>query len=655
MSAMVQLQAKDGPAVDARLLSAALDACPESLAVVENARILHANPAFAQLFSYGDGSEVQGRALADFLPENYLCAQLGPAVRDWSYGKRCGYPACEFSGKRRDGTRVAMEASCAPFRAGERTLLIIAARDISQRERRRVVRESEQRFRTIFEASAIGIGHCTLDGCIVESNRALERMLGYEHEELRGMHFRKFTHPGELATHEALFQELIGGRRDSYQIEKRYIRKDKSVVWGRLTLSLVRGPRGEPVFAIGMVEDITERKQAEEQLREAQKMEAIGRLVGGVAHDFNNLLTGIMLYCDLLTAGLASGSRLRHHAEEIRMAGEQGAALIQQLLAVARQQVVEPRVLSVNQVVSGMRNLLARLIGENIELITWLADDLGSVKMDPAQLQQVILNLVLNARDAMPDGGRVTLETRNSGEECCVVRNDQEHTFTSCVLLTVTDTGCGMDEETRSHLFEPFFTTKRPGRGNGLGLATVYSILKQYGGAIQVQSEPGKGTRVAVLLPPVKGQIEAAAESCDVAPVRGGATVLLVEDDSSVRDSMQRVLSECGYQVLEAASGAEALKMCRSHQGEIHLLLADLVMPGMSGREVAQQVRILRPGVRVLYTTGYNHPPAGVSSEPEPVVLFRKPFTGSALVRKVREILNQNQLQEPEENREKKR
>jgi PAS domain S-box-containing protein len=391
MNAVVSFAGPKAAQLDPEQLAAAFDVCPEGLAVAENARILRANLAFARLFGYRQSSEVCGRALADFLPQDCLRTPIAPAGSERNNAER-EYPFCQFAGKRRNGTRAEMEAWCAPFRSGERSLLVIAARGVSQGEPRR------------------------------------------------------------------------------------------------------------------MVEDVTEPQPAEPQLHQAQKMEAIGRLVGGVAHDFNNLLTGVMLYCDLLRAGLESGSRLRRHVEDIRMAAEQGAALIQQLLAVARQQVVEPRVLSLNQVVSGMRNLLARLIGENIELVTKLAADLGSVKMDPAQAQQIILNLVLNARDAMPEGGRVTLETRNCGEDEWP-RWERKPAFARGVVLSVGDTGSGMDAETRSRLFQPFFTTKRPGRGSGMGLATVHGAVQQCGGDIQVQSEPGKGTKVYIMLPRVESEI----------------------------------------------------------------------------------------------------------------------------------------------------
>ena len=611
--------------------AAALEACTESLAAVDDGVIVYANPAFARLFRYRHADEVMGRPLTEFIPVGHLCTQRR-ASRQGELSD-CGYTSCAFDGRRSDGTEVRMEASCSPFSADDRQFLMIAARDISNHERRRVERESDRRFRTIVNAAAIGIGHCTLEGQIVESNPALQRLLGYTGEELKGMHFREFTDDSDFAADRKLFEELILGKRESYQLEKRYVRKDRSTIWGRLTLSLVRGPSGDPEFAIGMVEDITERKHAEQQLFEAQKMEAIGRLVGGVAHDFNNLLTGILLYCDLLLAGIDPGSRLKKHADEIHLAAEQGAALIQQLLAVARKQVVEPKVLSLNDVVSGMKNLLERLIGENIELTADLAEDLGRVRVDPAQAQQLILNLVLNARDAMPDGGRIVVTTCNRDVP-------GQPVGLQGVSLAVKDTGCGMDAATRARLFEPFFTTKSPGRGNGLGLSTVQSIVKHAGGWIGIESEPGRGTEVTLVLPLVEEAAPAAVKP-QVTATSGSETVLLVEDDLSIRQSANRVLSDCGYEVLEATNGAEALKICERFPARIDLLLCDQVMPGMSGREVAQRVRALRPDVQVIYMSGFQ---PDTSDEREPVVVFRKPFTGSALTHKVREVLNQSSV-----------
>ena len=635
MNAIVQLATSDN-SVDSALLAAALDACPESIAVVDAAKIVYANIGFAELFGY-QTSQVVGRPLSDFVPGNRACTNASRASQE-----PCGYSTCEFAAARRDGGRIRVQSVCARFKAGPRELRVISARDVTQHERRRLVRDSNKRYRAIFDAAAIGIVQCAPDGKVVETNAAAERLLGYSRQELRGMHFRDFTHEDDVAKDVERFQDLIAGGRDSYQIEVRCVRKDRSSAWVRLTVSLVRGPDGNPESAIGMVEDITERKQAEEQLREAQKMDAIGRLVGGVAHDFNNLLTGIMLYCDLLIAGLDANSRSHHHAAEIRMAGEHGAALVQQLLAVARKQVVERRVLSFNDVVLNMRNLLSRLIGENIELQTHLDDDLWPIKMDQAQAQQIVLNLVLNARDAMPDGGRIILDTRNS-TRCCAEHNDAGPELRPCIQFSVRDSGCGMDAQTRARLFEPFFTTKGPGRGNGLGLATVHSIVDQEGGMIEVESEPGAGTRVAICLPRAReAELESARpdRAIDTRSNTAG-TILLVEDDVSIRRAAQRVLNANGYSVIEAADGREAVALASDSKTSIDLLLTDVVMPGLSGRDVARALQALRPSLRVIYMSGYDH---DKQNSPE-IVFVRKPFSGDALLQTVREAFDRPRLQ----------
>jgi PAS domain S-box-containing protein len=632
VNAIVQL-ATTGNSVDKAVLAAALDACPECIAVVETAKVVYANSGFAKLFGY-QTSEVVGRPLSDFVPGNRTCTNASRAVQE-----PCGYSTCEFATAQRDGVRIRVQTVCARFHAGPSELRVISARDITQHERRRLVRDSNKRYRAIFDAAAIGIVQCAPDGKVVETNAAAERLLGYTRQELRGMHFRDFTHEEDVARDGELFQELIAGGRDSYQIEVRCVRKDRSSAWVRLTVSLVRGPDGNPESAIGMVEDITERKQAEQQLREAQKMDAIGRLVGGVAHDFNNLLTGIMLYCDLLIGGLDPNSRPHHHAAEIRMAGEHGAALVQQLLAVARKQVVERRVLSFNDVVLNMRNLLSRLIGENIELQTHLDDDLWPIKMDQAQAQQIVLNLVLNARDAMPDGGRVVLETRNS-TQCCAEHNDGKPELRPCIQFTVSDCGCGMDGQTRARLFEPFFTTKGPGRGNGLGLATVRSIVDQEAGMIEVQSEPGKGTQVSICIPRAReAELESARadREVDASSITAG-TILLVEDDAPIRQAAQRVLSANGYSVIEAADGREALARASDLKMPIDLLLTDVVMPGLSGRDVARSLQALRPSLRVIYMSGYDHEKPGNSDQD--IVFVRKPFSGDALLQTVRQAFD---------------
>jgi hypothetical protein len=421
------------------------------------------------------------------------------------------------------------------------------------------------RFQAMFEGAAVGIGICQLDGRILEANPALGRMLGYSLEELtgaqadmlypevrRGLHMEvgREASPGslssdrlssgnlssgkassgKLAPNERLLGELIRGERDGFEIEKRYRHKDGSEFWGHLTVSLGRDTCREPAFLIAMLRDATERKRVEEHLREAEKMEVIGRLAGGIAHDFNNLLTGILLYCDLLSVGLESGglasgggtrNEMRQHVEEVRMAGEQGTALTQQLLAIARKQVAEPRPISIGEVVASTENLLRRLIGERIELAVTLdpALDCGArpVLADPAQVRQILMNLVLNARDALPQGGKIWLSARAAKFPA----NAEAGKARRAVSLAVKDNGIGMNAETRARLFEPFFTTKKPGEGTGLGLATVARIAGELGGTIEVESEPERGTSIAVLLPALDAAA-AASSRTGQAPSRQG-------------------------------------------------------------------------------------------------------------------------------------
>jgi len=629
------LQVRAGPPerLAPELLKSAFDASPEGLALTEDKRILYANPVFAELFGYTGPSQVLGKTLASFRPEGQPCTGIDcPDPARTSRGNRL----CAFTGHGKDGAAVQVEASCASFRAQNREFVVVNVRDVSQRERRRLVRDSDRRFRAIFDAAPMGIVQCDMKGRVLKSNPAVARMLGYSRDELRGMHFRDFTHPEDVDRDVRLFEELVAGEREAYELELRYRKKDGGSGWVHLTVSLVRAHDREAQFAIAMTEDITERKRAEQQLRKAQKMEAVGRLVGGVAHDFNNLLTGILLYCDLLAADLEPHGRQRHHADEIRLAVEQGAALIQQLLAISRQQVIEPRILSINRTILETGNLLSRLIGENLELGLDLDERLGNVKMDPAQVQQILLNLVLNARDAISGTGRITVATTNC--EFQPADSGLAQGAIPGIQLSVTDTGCGMAAETQSHLFEPFFTTKTSGRGNGLGLATVQGIVRNAGGTIQVESELGKGTCFTIILPRVPDTPSSRVSEILYSPGSGGETVLLVEDNLTVRQAARGILSESGYQVLEAANGAEALAVAQAHPCAIHLLVADLVMPGMSGRELVRELRTARPDLSVLFMTGYEPQPTG---EPEcnPVIYFRKPFTGAALLEKVHGIL----------------
>jgi PAS domain S-box-containing protein len=423
--------------------------------------------------------------------------------------------------------------------------------------------------------------------------------------------------------------------------EYRFRHADGTYRWTQDNTRLIRDPAGSSVEAVGSWLDITPQKQAEDQLRQAQKMEAVGRLAGGVAHDFNNLLTVINGYCDLLLGDLRPGDPLRGDLEQIAAAGSRGAALTRQLLTFSRKQVVVPELVDVNAVLREMEKMLARLIGEDVELTVTPAAGLGGVLADPGQIEQVVMNLAVNARDAMPRGGKLTVETANV---------ELGETYTAghpgtppgrYVLVAVTDTGCGMPPELTARIFEPFFTTKGPELGTGLGLAVVHGIVQQCGGRIEVYSEPGVGSTFKVYLPRAKDGAAGAPPPGERRPVRRGTeTVLLVEDEDGVRKLARLVLARSGYTVVEARNGGEALLQCRGHSGPIHLLVTDMVMPNMSGRQVAEALTAERPGLKVLYLSGYTDDAIvrhGLLAPDAP--FLQKPFTPDALSAKVREVL----------------
>ena len=613
--------------VPLELLAAALAAAPESVAIVEDGIVIYANPAFVHLYGYDNPLIAQGKPLSDFVPGVRACTRP-----EFQYthkkGEPCGYSSCDFEIQKPNGGRAQLQSACAPVTFPGRNLLVLNLRDISHAERRRLVRESDARFRAVVDEAAIGILQCSVSGKILESNPAAERILGYTSPELRGAHFHDFIHPDDRAAGVTLLQDLLKGGSDHYRRELRFQGKNSDCEWARLAVSLVRGPDTKPAFVILMIEDVTECKRAEQQLRESHKMEAIGRLAGGVAHDFNNLLTGIMLYSDLLKAGLAGESRLASYVDEIHLASEHGGALIQQLLGIAKRQVVQPRILSLNEVVSGMQNLLSRLIGEHIAFKTDFDPDLGQVLMDPTQVQQILLNLAINARDAMPDGGTILVTTRNVGRQ-----QPQE----ACVELTVQDDGCGMSPETLSHVFEPFFTTKSAEHGNGLGLSTVQNIIRESGGSIDIASKLGAGTRIVIRLPLALPDKNASSQPEPHPQLCGGETILLVEDNESVRRSAKRILRRCGYRVLEAATGKEALGIFQRQHKSICLLLSDLRLPDGNGREIARQIQQLEPTLPVIFTTGYE---AALDLGSEQAMIIRKPFAADALAEKIRQVLD---------------
>src|SRR5947209_9617743 len=514
-----------------------------------------------------------------------------------------------------------------------------------RRERRRAeaaLREAEAGYSTLVEQAPVGIYRSNPAGRFLSANRALARILGYDSPaELLGLDMTRdvYADPAER-------QRLLD--RDSYtereydEVEATWKRKDGRRLTVQLSVRAVRDGSGGVEYYETFVRDVTEQRRLQQQLVQSQKMEAVGRLAGGVAHDFNNLLTVILSYSDLLLEDRPPDAPDREDIEQIRKAAVGASALTRQLLAFSRQQVLEPRVLDVNTVVASTEKMLTRLLGEDISLTASLAPALGAVKVDPGQLEQIIMNLAVNARDAMPHGGRLSIETANVDMDESYVRGHPVAHPGPYVMLAVSDTGIGMDAVTQARIFEPFFTTKEAGKGTGLGLATVYGIVKQSGGFIWVYSEPGHGTSFKIYLPQVDAPLEGRAVGAAPGDLpRGTETILLVEDAAAVRAVTRQVLERQGYTVLEAAHGAAALQTAAGHPGPIHLLLTDVVMPVLSGRQLADQLARLRPDAKVLYASGYTDDAVVRHGVLEAGISYlQKPFTADSLARKVREVLD---------------
>jgi PAS domain S-box-containing protein len=437
---------------------------------------------------------------------------------------------------------------------------------------------------------------------------------------------------------EALTRQVEG----TYDEEYRIVRLDSSLRWIRDRAFPVRNAAGQVYRIAGVAEDITKHKELETQFLQAQKLEAVGQLAGGVAHDFNNLLTIISGYSELLLKHLEKDDPRTALVGEVQTAADRGAVLVRQLLAFSRRQVAQPEILDLNAVIAALEKMLRPLIREDIELRVELAPALGQVRADRGQLEQVLLNLVVNARDAMPQGGQLRIATSALDLDHGQAQQRGIGLPGPYVVLSVRDTGVGMDAATQARIFEPFFTTKEPGQGTGLGLATVYGIVRQSGGAIQVHSKPGKGTTFEIYLPRAAGG-ESAAASAEISPeaVRGAETLLLVEDEEGVRRLVGLLLREAGYTVLVASRGEEALQLGTQHQGPIHLVISDMVMPGMRGSELAERLQGLHPALKVLFISGYAEQIAGLQELAEPGVAFlQKPFRQEALLLKVRQVLD---------------
>ena len=501
--------------------------------------------------------------------------------------------------------------------------------------------EREELFRLITENAADMIAVVSADGRRIYNSPSYGRALGYTHEELEKTKAFEQIHPDDRQKVVAAAEEA---KRTGVGLRLEYRVRHKDGTWRTLesTASAVRSTRGEIEKLVVVNRDITERKYLEQQLYLSQKLEAVGRLSGGVAHDFNNLLGVIIGYSEVMQRRMKPEDPFREPIDEILKAGKRAAALTQQLLAFSRKQVLEPKILELNTVVTEVEKMLGRLIGEDVELKIVLSPQNERVKADRGQLEQVIMNLAVNARDAMPQGGKLTIETAGAELTEDDIRRHSYHIVPGrYVVLRVRDTGCGMDAEVQSHIFEPFFTTKASGKGTGLGLATVYGVIKQSGGYIWVESELGKGTQFQIYLPRVDASVPQAEEvKAPLEQTPGNRTILVVEDEESLRKLTRATLQDLGYTVLEAADAGEAIEIAKRASPEIDLLLTDVVMPGMSGRELAGALAPSFPAMKILYMSGYTDGAVAVRGVLESgILILRKPFTRDQLMRSVENAL----------------
>jgi two-component system cell cycle sensor histidine kinase/response regulator CckA len=527
-------------------------------------------------------------------------------------------------------------------------------RDITVRKRaeeaRRQDDEMRARLAAIVESSEDAIISTTKDGVVTSWNLGAEKLYQYSSGDMVGRPIFLLIPPAIVDAEQLVIERVAQGHAVlAYETQRR--RKDGSLVEVAVTISPIRDAAGAVIGVSKIARDLTTRRdvetmlrRTEEQFRQAQKMEAVGRLAGGVAHDFNNLLSVILSYADLVLQDLQPGDPMRADVEEMRAAGLRASELTKQLLAMSRQQVLQPRVLDINLVLAGMQRMLGRLLGEQVELTVLPDHDIGRVLADPGQIEQVVMNLAVNARDAMKDGGKLTIETSNVEFDAAYVGTHFGVAAGHYVMLALSDTGSGMDAATQARIFEPFFTTKDAGKGTGLGLATVFGIVKQSDGQVVVYSEPGRGTTFKIYLP--RTDREDGAETGPISAgkttaVRGWETVLLVEDEEKVRAVACEILRRNGYQVLETSNGGEAFLISKEFPATIHLLLTDVVLPRMSGRKLAEELALQRPDMKVLFASGYTDDTIlhhGVLDAG--VAFLQKPFTPGTLLRKIRAVLD---------------
>jgi PAS domain S-box-containing protein len=620
--------------------------------------LLRIPPARAPILRYGVAvlsttlALIPTLLLADIAESRLAVFGVAVMVSAWYGGWKPGLVATSFALTVSAYFSLAGEHTPAQYRSAIIRLalfvfvaLLICWLNAALRSAQEGLRRSELNFRSLVTNAPYGICRCDSSGQLLDANPSMLSMLGYQNfSEIAGHHLG-----GLYADTQQWFvlADYLKSATPFTGLSADWRRKDGTNTAVRVSGRSVSNGKEGVVFEL-FAEDVTERRTLEDQLRQSQKMEAIGRLAGGIAHDFNNLLMVISGYSEFLLDRLGADPALRGPAQEIAGAAQRASALTRQLLAFSRKQMLAPRILDLNGIVTENLKMLTRMIGEDIDLIMTPAQELGTVRADAGQIDQVIMNLAVNARDAMPSGGKLTLETSNVTLDEEYARLHSPLRPGDYVMLAISDTGMGMDQETQSHIFEPFFTTKGP-KGTGLGLSTVYGIIKQSGGYIWVSSNVGKGTTFKIYFPRVAATNEAAVSvvtSADAASAEPGTeTILLVEDEANLRYLARQFLEKQGYRVIEAADGAVAMQIAIAHEGVIHLLLTDVIMPGMNGRELAQRMSEIRPNAKVLYMSGYTENVIGHNGTLEPGIrLLQKPFTLRDLKDKVREVLDANQI-----------
>jgi PAS domain S-box-containing protein len=596
-----------------------------------------ANDAFLHMLGYERGDMLAGRLNWEVISP---LDRLVPDTEDRAQLRATGFlPLRERVYVHKDGRHIAALVGSAALEGTTECISYVA--DISARKgAEEALRASEGRYRILFDQSPFPkflFDYETLGFLAV--NDAATRNYGYSRDELLTMTLEDIRPEGDVVGVRARTGGNPFGTTNAGVW--RHTRKDKSVLDAEVTVH--KFPLDGRPCGLFVAVDVTERNRMEWQLRQAQKLEALGSLAGGVAHDFNNILSVILSYSEMLAAGLKVGDPMRGDLEEILAAGKRAGTLTRQLLAFSRQQVLQPKILDLDAVVEGIGKMLGRVVGEDVQLSIVRGVELGAVKADPGQVEQVLMNLAVNARDAMPSGGRLTIETGNVELDAAYAATHPGVEPGPFVMLAVTDNGTGMSAATRERIFEPFFTTKEVGKGTGLGLATVFGIVRQSGGSVWVYSEPGEGTTIKVYLPRVTSTgMTALTEAPAIAtePPSGSETVLLVEDEEPVRTLVRTILERHGYHVIEAQSGGDALLICEEHRATIHVLLTDVVMPRMSGRKLAERLRPLRPEMKVLYMSGYTDDSVvrhGVLDSD--VAFLQKPITPEALIRKLHDVL----------------